>query len=836
VAAGGLLLAAAPVASAAIAQGPADANRDPYEMFTIGDSAAAGEGAPDVEGNYNNAGDVVDVNRDGELDFEDWDTRFGGSPATPGLNQDSTRCHRSGHLSGSAVARSLLQAEFPDVLFDWVSVACSGASIVQLGKLDGTTPAHKGGVLRDYDGVEKLGKRGISQDQLSPLNYPPQISQLNTILAARPNGPTKRIDALLMNLGVNDTGFGDIVTDCLDIRPPPLDLPDDQCHTHDDNKIPKFVARTLGTLDGRFNRLAAAINGAPLSGSGDPKLDHRPAEVFLTALPNPVRPTPMTFCDHQPPGNFEQNLSPAESEWVEANVLLPLNARFATEATQHTWRLVNDHVNAFFGHAICSPSADRWVRTNLDALRTQGELDETTGLPIAVGGSIVHPNPTGYAQIGAAIRARMRPFVVDRYTPDSAPTTTTLSSATGFTVTLGDANLPTLRSGYWHRVKLRQLNANGTISNILPLSDLGYGTSTANFLRTGRYFVTARACGPLSRDGGRGCGPISSELRVSTIVPARPVNLDGPSTAQALEIESTNPGLTLTWAHADGFALHDTRRSIVRIRRSGADLKTATTKTIQGPFTSASFTGLESLAAYQVAVKACNDGNRCSAFTPEVTVRASRQVEAASLDAGAPLFGLQFELQQIKVALRGVPCTTSPVSFDPGLGPGTPGFEDPTPAFQPSCPTDPPVGRLRFAKQRLTTRTGRPVSVELRWRHPRRWRHLKEVAIQMRGRRGTLATLRFNQDANTLALGAGTSRRGRSRSAGQAGTLSARGVQVRVAKDAVRGSGATGASVRLRFRILLPRSARPGIVLAVGASDDTGQLQAPAPAAQIRLR
>src|SRR5688572_8646525 len=101
-----LLAMGAQAAAAEIPQGPS--TRDPYEIVTIGDSAAAGEGAPDVDGLYDDDGDLLGQ-------FEDWDSRFDGPPSVPGPNQDSSRCHRSGNTSPSAVARGLLQAEFPDV-------------------------------------------------------------------------------------------------------------------------------------------------------------------------------------------------------------------------------------------------------------------------------------------------------------------------------------------------------------------------------------------------------------------------------------------------------------------------------------------------------------------------------------------------------------------------------------------------------------------------------------------------------------------------------------------------------------------------------------------------
>jgi len=129
----------------------------------------------------------------------------------------------------------------------------------------------------------------------------------------------------------------------------------------------------------------------------------------------------------------------------------------------------------------------------------------------------------------------------------------------------------------------------------------------------------------------------------------------------------------------------------------------------------------------------------------------------------------------------------NPVPFDPDLSSATPGFEDPTPSFQPTCTEDPPVGRLQLARRSLRAHAGQPVTVELRWRHPDRWRSLHEVAVQLTGRRGVLATLRFDQDSGMLTLARGPGRRGRSLPTGRAGTLRAGRVRVRLAKN--RGGG-----------------------------------------------
>ena len=219
----------------------------------------------------------------------------------------------------------------------------------------------------------------------------------------------------------------------------------------------------------------------------------------------------------------------------------------------------------------------------------------------------------------------MRPFVLDRYTPDAAPTTTTTARASGFTVGVGDANLPSLRGGYWHRIKLRQLNADGTVSNVAGtdgLRDIPYGTTSVDYPRTGRYLVTSRACGPLSRNGARGCGPSSAELRVSTFIPARPVGVAATAGDAPAAVMPT-PGFTVEWEHANDFALHDTQRSVVRVRRKDTGA-TVATRTVEGTFTSTLLDGLETGVTYRVAVKACNDGNRCSAFTPEVETTARK--------------------------------------------------------------------------------------------------------------------------------------------------------------------------------------------------------------------
>jgi hypothetical protein len=758
-----LLMALAPSAQAAIPSGPL--TRDAYDVWTIGDSYASGEGAPDVDGVYNDDGDVI------SNEFEDWDTRFDGPPSTPGPNQDSTRCHRSGSTSPSAVATTMLRTEFPDVDVKWTSVACGGASIVQTGKFGGDPPPNKGGILTGYDGAEKMGKRGIGTDKLSPKVYPPQLEQISG-----------RVDALLMNLGGNDAGFAELIQQCLNI------FVIGDCHTNAD--LNTFVDTKLGVLNSRFNRLAAALEGN--AQGSDPELAQRPRAVFLTKAPMPLRPTATSVCNGTPAGNYEANLKAAETQWLIDRVVNPLNARFATEASEHGWNIVDGHVDRFVGHAICNLSPANWINQNLQALRKQGELDETEGLPLAVSGGIAHPNREGYAVIGSALRDRMRPVFMDYYTPDSAPATTTSATAAGFSVSMSDAANEPLSSGYWHRVRVQRLSDNG----IQELRDLPYGTASTSFALTGRFFVIARSCGPLSRNGARGCSPATTALPVSTFVPAAPVDLSADGKAPKGVLFPT-AGITVRWKHANALAAHDTRRTIVRLVGGGKTIE----QTVQGPFTTTRVNGLQDGSRYTITVKACNDGGRCSATLGPISVTA---------DQGESPLTQPSILDDIEIAVEGVPCLNAPVLFDPSLS----AFEDPTPSFAPLCIGEPPVGQLRLA----STRGGK---VDVRWRTPGRWSSLRDVTVQFVGRRGVLATLRFDQNRGRLTLGR------RSLAVGRAGRLRSRGVTVRVRAGAVRGSGA---AVRMRFTVTAPR----GTGIAIGARDDSGREQPVVPAGTVR--
>ena len=94
---------------------------------------------------------------------------------------------------------------------------------------------------------------------------------------------------------------------------------------------------------------------------------------------------------------------------------VPLNQAMRDASDEHGWSFVDDHVDDFTGHAICQ--SDRWINTNNDALRKQGELAASDPILQDYSGGWVHPNARGYSQMGGALYRRLAARLVARFTP-----------------------------------------------------------------------------------------------------------------------------------------------------------------------------------------------------------------------------------------------------------------------------------------------------------------------------------------------------------------------------------------------------------------------------------
>jgi len=304
----------------------------------LGDSVASGEGNPDI---------------------------YGAQP-----KWESARCDRS---AASFEARTALRVEKADVhtSVTFVHLACSGAGIAKgaVGPFFGEAP---GGAVIPLDS---------------------QVSALTSLIGQR------KVDVLLLSIGANDIGFGDIVTFCstksynfasggLWVFDPRAAAPR---HTpcFDDPFPEKISAKTLATivqdnlakLPKLYDDLAARLNQAGIAANRiyitqyfDPTTgaDGQPCPSMSFQIPTGAKPKTL-------PG-----LSKSEGQWASSAVVHPLNAAVQAAAQKHGWHFVGGIQNGFIGHGYCAGDAS-YVRTMKQSFLLQGDPNGT-----------MHPNPPGH--------------------------------------------------------------------------------------------------------------------------------------------------------------------------------------------------------------------------------------------------------------------------------------------------------------------------------------------------------------------------------------------------------------------------------------------------------
>jgi len=318
----------------------------------MGDSFAAGEGSPNFTG-------------------DKWTNPH---PA----------CHNSDENGRSAAARRIQTALGPATNFlgrrlEFIDAACSGATI-------------NGSVLgENYRGPTPLTPSGPGP--VGPP-IPSQVSQVRQWL----NG--QELDLLIISVGGNDIGFGEIVAKCM--------TPLTSCK--DDPALETLIRRGkqgntefvgLDFLAGAYTTMKNRIDA-----------DLKPKAVAIIGVPNPVRDQDNRYCHRFEDGvgimpsnlldpfnhPFIQmvglstlgTLSPVEvdrgeSEWLEAKVVNPLNAKLeqiANDFRTSNWSYVDiDYMTKL--HGICSD--DAWFNTFKTSLATQGDFN-----------GIAHPKRAGY--------------------------------------------------------------------------------------------------------------------------------------------------------------------------------------------------------------------------------------------------------------------------------------------------------------------------------------------------------------------------------------------------------------------------------------------------------
>ncbi len=369
-----------------------------FVWTALGDSFASGEGAP-----VRNGGVDLGQTR------PDWGPAIGSDVTL----DERQACHRS-EVAGAPLANAALAAEFPEVTFRFRHYACSGAETKDLREAG-------------YDGP----------DRTTSVAQPAQVSRAATFARQ-----FSSYDAMYLNIGGNDAGFGTIIQNCL--LQPACQEQGTAMKIGDDT-----LARRLDSLPGRYAELDRFIRN--FTDSAGRRV--APRSILITKFPDFLS-TPTGVCGGGVGATgleLTALVSQDEARWARDTVLPALNSGVDSTASLG-WIRVDGHLGAFQGRGFCT--ANPMANTNNAALSTQGDdydapfVRETLVAAAAGGGAvagavvggpffaglgatvgavasgiaaagtvklsagILHPNRAGFQAYGTAIAEDLRPLVV----------------------------------------------------------------------------------------------------------------------------------------------------------------------------------------------------------------------------------------------------------------------------------------------------------------------------------------------------------------------------------------------------------------------------------------
>ena len=190
-----------------------------YLVVLFGDSAASGEGAPEMQrGPIQERGEWIDK-----------------------------RCHRSSKAAVPLAVEMLEDAD-PHSTVTFIDFACSGATLKYWEKNDGS------GILGRYAGIEKTPAAEEWGDRDPSFYLLSQVDQLFQAMHTPASGsatalPTRNVDMLLMTGGINDVRFAKLALTC---------ILEDNC----DATASSFYAAETSWVGDKFDSLAADIPAA----------------------------------------------------------------------------------------------------------------------------------------------------------------------------------------------------------------------------------------------------------------------------------------------------------------------------------------------------------------------------------------------------------------------------------------------------------------------------------------------------------------------------------------------------------------------------------------------
>ena len=304
-------------------------------VVAFGDSYVSGEGNPDTNAVYED--DFVLVERPRWTDKQ---------------------CHRS---RASWAMRAASRFEDSNTSVTFLSFACSGAVVDNLlsGGYKGIQPISGG---RDKRLVAQLA---AARDALGP-----PMSRT-----------TRPVHAVLMSVGVNDTGFKDVLTQCAAFNAGVgIDIPgvgpvsDRPCSTAG---LTRGVRNSIAMLRHAWDRLEVGLDANLLA----------PTVRFVEY---PSRIVTNGRDQHDGCGAFT-GISNDEARWI-SNRGNELNAAMAEAAERNGWGYVGGIRDAFRGHGYCA--GDTWFRSWSGSKKLQRNISGTA-----------HPIWAGHRAAGEIVAA-----------------------------------------------------------------------------------------------------------------------------------------------------------------------------------------------------------------------------------------------------------------------------------------------------------------------------------------------------------------------------------------------------------------------------------------------
>ncbi len=262
----------------------------------------------------------------------------------------NANCDRSS-LAGSARAARQLEDADPHSSVTFVHLACSGAT-------------GAAGLLGPYSGMRSGWE-------------PPQIAYLKTLTQQR------GIDAVLMTIGINDSGFGKIATHCLSVT----DCINQPINTDFAGQtVPQLLADRFSKLPQVYTDVAAELDLIGVQRS----------RVYLMEYPDPLHNDQGGPADYNG-SPLPVHLEAQESAWLYPHFVVQLNKIGAASAAANGWTRVSGAQGTFRLHGLDDTTADRWFNTVGESIFNPGDAN----------GSL-HPNVTGHTIFGKIIYSSLK--------------------------------------------------------------------------------------------------------------------------------------------------------------------------------------------------------------------------------------------------------------------------------------------------------------------------------------------------------------------------------------------------------------------------------------------